>query len=152
MPDLEVAAKALFKFVSRTFPHGMPSRHFKSFKAVEAAAYEQIRRRGLKKTTQDFPALFFWEGTQGCEEIVHAAGKDYIGARLSNNRATSIALKFYNDVLRDDHVLRQKCENRDIFDLTFAIWKDGERQDGRNHNGEPIRLLLLDIINPFYFC
>jgi hypothetical protein len=128
----------------------MPSRHFKGFKSVDAEAYEQIRRRGLKKITQDFPSLLVWEGTQGCEERVHATPNALVGARLTSNRANLIALKFYKDVLRDNHVLRQKCENRDIFDLTFAIWKDEERQDGRNHMDKLIPYLLLVTFYPLY--
>ena len=39
-----------------------------------------------------------------------------------------IVLQFYNEVLRNDPILRQQCEDRHVFDATVASWKQQQQQ------------------------
>ena len=127
---LEEAATALHTYVKEKYQYGMPSRSFKDFGSTNAAAYEIIRKRGLKRVSKDFPHLFHWEGCQGSEEKLRAIHKANFGARLSNRRVGNVASQFYDQMLKNDHNRRRLCEDRSCFDREFSSWKERERQRG----------------------
>jgi hypothetical protein len=51
------------------------------------------------------------------------------------NEKDQIVLQFYNDVLRNDPILRQQCEDRHVFDATVASWKQQQQQQ-QQHDGK----------------
>ena len=50
------------------------------------------------------------------------------------NEKDQIVLQFYNEVLRNDPILRQQCEDRHVFDATVASWKQEQQQ--QQHDGK----------------
>jgi len=45
----------------------------------------------------------------------------------SRKEIDRIACQFYNDKLRNDATLRQRCEDRHVLDETITAWKDEHR-------------------------